>query len=311
MTFVLLLILAILWMPPRKAMFAMVGIGVVLLTLLTPASVLKGDWAGQGPFVTGIQMEGASEQEVVKALDGALRYLPQTDIFVLGEYTFAEPPPAGVMAWCRNAKRYLVVGGIEPAGDGSERFRDTAFVVGPAGEVVFRQAKAVPIQFMQDGLPAKSQGLWKSPWGAIGVCICYDLSYTRVTDELVRQGAEGLIVPTMDAASWGLHEHLLHARIAPARGAEYGIPIFRVCSSGISELVSGYGRVEWAGQFPGAGEVIAGRLRLQGTGKLPGSCACAAVRGRVVILVVVMIGVTWNRWRQARRENKRVEIAYG
>ena len=63
---------------------------------------------------------------------------------------------------------------------------------------------------------------------AIGICICYDLSYRRVTDPLIRMGAQALIVPTMDVADWGRRQHELHARVAPVRAAEYGVPIFRL-----------------------------------------------------------------------------------
>ena len=114
-------------------------------------------------------------------------------------------------------------------------FYNTAFVIDPRGEVVFRQAKCVPIQFFKDGLPALEQRVWDSPWGKIGFCICFDLSYRRVADALIRSGAQALIVPTMDLAEWGAHQHRLNARIAPIRAAEYGIPIFRLASSGISQ----------------------------------------------------------------------------
>ena len=122
-------------------------------------------------------------------------------------------------------------------------FYDTAFVVGPDGDIVFRQVKAVPIQFFKDGLPAPEQKLWNSPWGKIGICVCYDLSYTRVTDRLVKLGAEALIVPTMDVVDWGQAQHELHGRIAPARATEYGLPIFRLASSGISQSVDCAGHV--------------------------------------------------------------------
>src|SRR6185295_5939558 len=105
--------------------------------------------------------------------------------------------------------------------------------------------------FFNDGLPAREQKLWNSPWGKLGVCVCYDLSYRRVVDELIRQGAQALIVPTMDVAEWGEQQHRLHARVAPVRAAEYGVPIFRLCSSGISQLVDDRGKVLSSAPFPG------------------------------------------------------------
>jgi apolipoprotein N-acyltransferase len=219
------------------------------------------------PFVVGIQLEQPSEPEVLAALDEALAAHPNADLFVLSEYTFASPPPPALHDWCRRHRKHLVLGAMDPLAE--ETFYNTAFVIGPDGESAFRQAKSVPIQFFSDGLPAPSQQLWQSPWGRIGLCICYDLSYTRVVDELIGQGAQALIVPTMDLISWGEHEHNLHARVAPTRAAEYGISIFRVCSSGISQLVAPSGAVLARADFPGQGQRLTGRLVLDAAGRRP------------------------------------------
>jgi apolipoprotein N-acyltransferase len=188
-------------------------------------------------------------------------------LVVLSEYTFDGPVPAKVREWCRKHGLYLIVGGKDPAP--GTNFFDTAYVVGPGGDVVFRQVKAVPIQFFKDGLPASEQKLWNSPWGKLGICVCYDLSYTRVTDRLVGLGAEALIVPTMDVVDWGSAQHELHARIAPVRATEYGLPIFRVASSGISQLVDRAGRVTAAAPCPGDAATITGTLEMRGAGRRP------------------------------------------
>ncbi len=106
-------------------------------------------------------------------------------------------------------------------------------------------------------------------WLVLGICICYDLSYSRVTDRLVKLGAQALIVPTMDVAGWGSAEHKLHARVAPIRAAEYGLPIFRLASSGPSQWVDSTGLVLGQAPFPGEGAMLAGVLRMQGRGTLP------------------------------------------
>jgi apolipoprotein N-acyltransferase len=217
--------------------------------------------------VAGVQLEFPGTAEVIISLNHLLLSEPSAQIFVLSEYTLDGPVPEEVRAWCREHGRYLVVGGKDPA-PGSN-FYDTAFVVGPNGEIVFRQVKAVPIQFFKDGLPASEQKLWDSPWGKIGFCVCYDLSYTRVTDRLVRLGAEALIVPTMDIVDWGRREHELHGRIGPVRSAEYGVPIFRVASSGISQFTDRQGRVHASAGFPGSGATLAADLPMAGPGTVP------------------------------------------
>lgn len=215
--------------------------------------------------VAGIQLEFPAMLDVPPALDRVLRAHPQTDLLVLSEYTFDGAVPKRVRDWCRKNGKHLLVGGKEELGDG--RYYNTAFVIGPDGEVVFQQAKAVPIQFFKDGLPAPEQKVWNSPWGKLGICICYDSSFTRVTDELVRQGAQALIVPVMDIEDWGAHQHSLHSRIAPVRAAEYRVPVFRVCSSGISQLVARDGSVRASAPFPGQGEIIGGTIGLSAPGE--------------------------------------------
>ncbi|HEY2329723.1 MAG TPA: carbon-nitrogen hydrolase family protein [Verrucomicrobiae bacterium] len=209
--------------------------------MLWPAHAeTKPSYRSKSLSLVGIQMEFPPPNIIPKMLDRALAKNTNAQIFVLSEYTLDGAVPDSLKNWCRTNSRFLVVGGKDFVTN--DVYYNTAFVVGTNGDIVFKQVKSVPIQFFKDGLPATKQEIWNSPWGKIGICICYDLSYTRVTDELVRQGAQLLIVPTMDVEEWGRHQHELHARVAPVRAAEYGIPIFRVASSGISQAVTGGGQ---------------------------------------------------------------------
>jgi apolipoprotein N-acyltransferase len=243
-----------------------------------------------GVAVAGIQMEFPGDPQVMTALNRVKKQCPQAPLIVLSEYTFTDPLPDYVRKWCRENQRYLIVGGKDFVTD--QKFFDTAFVIDPRGEVVFRQAKSVPIQFFNDGLPAREQALWNSPWGKIGICICYDLSYSQVADRLVRLGAQALIVPTMDVIDWGKHEHELHARVAPVRAAEYGLPIFRVASSGISQLIERRGAVLASAPFPGEEAIVSGWLDIGPVGRIPLDRVWARVAVAVTVLFVasLMIG---------------------
>lgn len=216
--------------------------------------------------VAGLQMEFPDEDSVLKSLDRLAQLYPEAKLLILSEYTFQRPVPQRVMDWCKKNERYLVVGGKQPEGP---TYFNTAYVVGPTGEIEFTQGKSVPIQFFDDGLPTREQKLWDSPWGKIGICVCYDLSYRRVVDNLVRQGAQAIIVPTMDVVDWGERQHKLHARVAPMRAAEYSIPFYRVCSSGISQFVAPGGKVLASAPFPGENETLAGTIALGKPGRLP------------------------------------------
>ena len=221
----------------------------------------------QGIPIVGIQMEFPPENVIPKMLDKALAKNTNAEIFVLSEYTLGGPVPNALKNWCRDHSKFLVVGGMDHAD--TNNFYDTAFVVGTNGDIVFKQGKCVPIQFFHDGLPAPNQKLWDSPWGKIGFCVCYDLSYSRVTDELVRQGAQMLIVPTMDIEFWSRHEHELHTRVAPVRAAEYNIPIFRLASSGISQAVAANGNVVAQAPMPGNGDFLVANLGTSSHAALP------------------------------------------
>jgi apolipoprotein N-acyltransferase len=237
--------------------------------------------------VAGVQLEFPTEKEVLVRLDELLRKFPESDLLVLSEYTFTEALPDKVKAWCAKNRKYLIIGAEEPAP--KRNFYDTAFVIGPDGQIVFQQGKAVPIQFFRDGLPAREQKLWDSPWGKIGMCVCYDLSYTRVTDRLVKMGAQALIIPTMDVTDWGKPEHELHARVAPIRAAEYGVPIFRLASSGISQYVSPSGRVLAEAPYPGQGAMISATIELGGRGTWPLDRWLAPFANGVVGLIIILL----------------------
>jgi len=111
--------------------------------------------------------------------------------------------------------------------------------------------------------------VWNSPWGRLSVCICYDLGYTHLVDKLARQGAQAILAPTMDVEDWGRYQHRLHARIGPMRAAEYHIPVFRLASSGISQMITSAGNATQTKQFPGIGEMLGGVLRLGPPARLP------------------------------------------
>jgi len=274
---------------------------IVILLVLSSLSVVGLREIHSFPGIVGVQLEFPNANILPKVLNHALAKNPDAPLFVLSEYTLEGPVPDSLKNWCREHSRFLVVGGEELLG--TTNFYDTAFVVGTNGEIVFQQVKCVPIQFFKDGLPAKEQKVWNSPWGKIGFCVCYDLSYTRVTDELVRQGAQLLIVPTMDVQEWGRHEHELHARVAPVRAAEYGIPIFRLASSGISQAVSWDGEVIAQAPFPGSDDIIAAELPLLSKGSVPLDRYLAPVCvGLTGVLTAVLLFLTWHE-KPAGRKN--------
>lgn len=255
-------LLAALWLYPKTSL-RLLGILLSLVVwglLYYPFSPIASERSLSIP-IAGVQLEGASPHEVATALDRLATAHPEAQILVTPEYTFASPVPEVVRAVIRRHHRYLISGGMLML-EGSQ-FYNMAFVIDPDGHDVFQQSKSVPVQFMNDGLPAPDRKTWNSPWGKVGIATCYDVSYTRVMDDFVAEGAQAFIIPTMDALSWGFYErHWLHGRLAPIRSAEYGLPILGVWTSGESQLTDRHGRVIAHASFPGQGEFITGSLQL-------------------------------------------------
>lgn len=263
-------------------------IGLALLMYVPAHSFIRVE---SDLHVAGMQLEFPDENTTAAQLDRLANAHPEAQILVLSELTFLGPVPSGVREVIQKHRRYLIVGGTRTLDDG--QFYNTAFVIGPDGRDVFNQAKSVPVQFMSDGRPAVDRQVWNSPWGKIGIAVCYDLSYAGIMDDFVRQGAQGLIIPTMDLAGWGEYERrMLHGRMAPIRSAEYGIPTFGVWSSGISQLTDRSGRVIATAAYPGQEEMIAGPFDLSRTGRLPPdrflALLCTVITGAFIVYLLAM-----------------------
>ncbi|MFO1512799.1 MAG: nitrilase-related carbon-nitrogen hydrolase [Verrucomicrobiota bacterium] len=276
-----------------------------LLAVLFPSVSDKHGFGSPNLVLAGVQSEFPESDQIERSLSkvlivpeeqqyGWLRGITNVDLVVLSEYTMDGEPTDALKDWCRTNQKFLIVGGKDNSP--GTNFYNTAYVISTNGEIVFKQVKSVPIQFFKDGLPAPEQKLWASPWGKIGICICYDMCYSRVTDELVRQGAQMIIAPTMDVADWGRHQHELHARVAPVRAAEYGIPTFRLASSGISQGVNASGWVQSSAPFPGEGEMIFFGVHLGAKGSVPPDRLLAPLCVLITaVFVLRTLAVTWRR----------------
>lgn len=312
--------------------WALLGGGLAICVLGIPLlEDIARDYSYSGPTfhirLTGIQLEFPPHSEVMSQLDRALREYPDTDVMMLGEYTFDGPVPPEVRDWCRRNKRRLIAGGKESLPDG--RFYNTAYVISPEGEVVFKQAKAVPIQFFNDGLPAPGEYLWRPGMLAtfdpqeptappkytwlpdeaqglpvrVGLCICYDLSYALVVQRIIEQGERSvplLLVPAMDVQDWGGYQHRIDARMTAIRAAEYRLWIFRVATSGISQCVSPYGRVVAETSYPGQGEILSTEINSHyWRNRIPADRVYGFAA--VVATLGIMTALVWLEWRSHYR----------
>jgi len=136
---------------------------IIVLACLLPAETYSKRKASHVPpfSIVGVQMEFPPENIIPKVLNQALAKNTNAQIFVLSEYTLDGAVPDSLKNWCHDNSRFLVIGGKDFVTN--HVYYNMAFVVGTNGEIVFKQAKSVPIQFFDDGLPAPKQDVWNSP----------------------------------------------------------------------------------------------------------------------------------------------------
>ncbi len=143
-----------------------------------------------------------------------------------------------------DTQTYLIVGGQEKVPNSSKNFYNTALLLSPTGEKIGSYYKNNPVQFFDDGTPGKTFPVFDTEIGKIGIAICYDMDFSHVFLNLVRNGAEILTVPTYDEMGWSEIQHLQHSAMAPTRAIEHRPWVVRAASSGISQIINPYGEIQ-------------------------------------------------------------------
>ncbi len=178
----------------------------------------------------------------VNAFDSRLKprfvVLPEHTIFL------CSPDLTALGEVSRKYNGYICVGAEGTAPKGSKcSYDNMGILIGPNGDILLKQKKAVPVPFMDDGNPAQTQTVLNTPHGAVGVYVCYDATFTDIPRRLVDRGAEILLGPVMDVAKWPEQERMQHAWMAPFRSIELRRCCVRAASSGISQIIDATGKV--------------------------------------------------------------------
>ncbi|MFP4240128.1 carbon-nitrogen hydrolase family protein [Rhodosalinus sp.] len=164
-----------------------------------------------------------------------------------------DPVLAGLREEAARAGLWLLIGSLAlKTDDADERFANRSFLIGPEGRIVARYDKIhmFDVQVSDSETYRESAGfrpgrrarLAETPFGTVGLTVCYDLRFPYLYRALAQEGAEILTVPSAfsqvtGAAHW---EPLLRAR-----AIETGAWVLAPAQTGTHPTSRGKARKTW------------------------------------------------------------------
>jgi len=122
------------------------------------------------------------------------------------EYAESYPGGAAAEMLCRAAREegVYIVGGSFPEREG-KRLYNSSFVFDPEGKVLARHRKVhlfdvdLPggLSFKESATlsPGRSATVVPTPWGTLGVAVCFDIRFPALFHEMTQRGAEIIVIP--------------------------------------------------------------------------------------------------------------------
>ncbi|MCP4591604.1 MAG: apolipoprotein N-acyltransferase [bacterium] len=225
---------------------AVAGVGLGLGLVSQPAD----EAAGEEVAVACVQAESYSHFDYAVLTAEALEHPSKPKLVVLPEHTIADYADEHhhlvkqLAGLARRYGAYVCVGAhARAAGGAACDYDNVALLIGPSGEIIGSQAKAVPLPFFIDGNPARAHEVFETAFAQMGMCICFDADFTDVTRRVVGLGAEMLLVPVMNPQGWPVQQRWQQAGMAAFRSIEVRRSAVRSASSGVSQIVGADGRV--------------------------------------------------------------------
>lgn len=97
------------------------------------------------------------------------------------------------------------------------------------------------VHFFDDGVAGTEAKAVVTPRWKMGTPICFDCDYQDVIRRMVADGAEFLMIPSMDGIDWGEKQHYQHAELFGHRAAENGRWVVVAATSGVTQVIDPYG----------------------------------------------------------------------
>ncbi len=184
--------------------------------------------AGGAELITTPEVVGMLEPNREKALDKAQA---ENDHSVLREFRNLS----------KDLSIWLLIGSISIKLSDS-KLANRSFLINPAGQIIARYTKIHMFDVeVNDGStykesttyqPGTSACLARTPWGLVGLTICYDIRFPALYRDLAKAGARIIFIPSAFTEVTGeAHWHVLQR----ARAIENGCFIVSAAQTGIHE----------------------------------------------------------------------------
>ncbi|MFC7337834.1 apolipoprotein N-acyltransferase [Haloferula chungangensis] len=240
----LVVILASTWLSSNKRKTQ--GAGIAVLILLGAAFIPR----GTGEQEKGVAVRVSAVQGETLSFDQYMELsasIPTpTQAIVWPEYALSfdlreNPEKLGRIRHLMAEKEaeVFVVGSLTRHPDKS--WSNTSIIVG-RDTILGSHDKNRPVHFFDDGEAGVEAPAWPTPIGRISTPICFDNDYSAVPREAVKNGAELLLIPSMDAQHWTARQHLQHAELFRHRAAENGRWLVVAASSGMTQVIDPSGK---------------------------------------------------------------------
>jgi apolipoprotein N-acyltransferase len=171
-------------------------------------------------------------------------------LIVWPEYSYVSDPRRNPKLWKqlqtlpRESGSYFLFGAKDQFDPGDpDKFRNTAFLLDPQGDLIGQHVKNHTVHFIKDGTAGTDANVFPTTFGALGVGICFDMDYPDVARRLVDNGAEFLVAPSDNPLEWGPVQHTQHKQLFQMRAVECGRWLATTDVAGNTFLVAPTGRI--------------------------------------------------------------------
>jgi apolipoprotein N-acyltransferase len=209
----------------------------------------------------------------------------------------------------REAGCYLVVPYFTeaPAAEGTPqdkpRFINEGLFLSPSGEVLGAGAKDHPVSLLGETSVTRGRyPVFDTPYGKVGVMICYDLNFTDTARRLALNGAQIICVPSNDWQAISQAQYMY----AVFRAAENGACVLKADTNYDSCIVSPDGRiVRQAVDYAGIRAVLVADVPLRSSP--PPAAYLGSAPG--LLSLIAWVGFTvWSQWKLKRPASSKSQL---